>query len=112
MRIGGNHAAEFISAFEEIPPPLPIKKAAAANSPLDNAIWLVWKYEGDSTLFGLMEKKEFPYNVEQLLFDRELKLPRGPRRKAVSIRLLMKQLLEALKACHNSGGDGRKSDCQ
>lgn len=25
--------------------------------------WLLWKYEGESTLAGLMQSKEFPYNV-------------------------------------------------
>ena len=100
MRIGGRHCAEFVTAFEESSPPSP----RAGSSPLDNAIWLVWKYEGDNTLFDLMEKKgEFPYNAERLLFDRELKLPKGPRRKLVTVKLILKQMLEALGACHNSG---------
>ncbi len=97
MRIGGGHCAEFVTAFDEDSP-------SVGGSPLDNAIWLVWKYEGDNTLGSLMEKKEFPYNAEQLLFNRELKLPKGPRRKLVAVRLIMKQLFEALGACHNSGG--------
>lgn len=95
LRVGGKHCAAFITAFDETSP--------SVGSPLDNAIWLVWKYEGDNTLYNLMEKKEFPYNLEPLLLNRELKLPRGTRRKLVTIRMVMKQLVEALQACHNSG---------
>jgi len=99
MRIGGKHCAEFVTAFEDT-----MLSPKAGVSPLDNDIWLVWKYEGNNTLFDLMEKKnEFPYNMETLLFGRELKLPKGPRRKMVTIRLIVRQLLEALKACHGSG---------
>lgn len=94
-RIGGRHCAEFVTAFDESSP--------SVGSPLDNAIWLVWKYEGDNTLWTLMEKKDFPYNLEPLLFKRELKLPKGARRKLITVRLALKQLLEALAACHNSG---------
>lgn len=99
MRIGGQHCAEFVTAFEDSS-----LSPNAGISPLDNDIWLVWKYEGNNTLFDLMEKRnEFPYNMETLLFGRDLKLPKGPRRKLVTIRLIMRQLIEALKACHNAG---------
>ncbi len=98
MRIGGKHCAEFITAFDESDP------SSNTNSPLDDAIWLVWKYEGNNTLWDKLEnKKDFPYNIEETIMGRELKLPKGPRRKLVTIRLVMKQLLQALEACHNSG---------
>ena len=29
--------------------------------------WLLWKYEGESTLAGLLQSKDFPYNVR--IFD-------------------------------------------
>ncbi len=47
-RIGGGHCAEFVTAFNESSP--------SVGSPLDYAVWLVWKYEGDSTLYNMMEK--------------------------------------------------------
>lgn len=94
-RVGGDHCASFITAFGETSPSI--------GSPLDNAIWLVWRYEGDNTLFDLMQKREFPYCLEPLLLNRELRVPKGPRRKLVTIKLVMKQLLEALAACHSTG---------
>ena len=52
----------------------------------------VWQYEGDYTLWDLMQKKEFPYNMEPLLLGGELDLPKGPRRKAVTIQLVLQQV--------------------
>jgi serine/threonine protein kinase len=95
MRLGGNHVAEFITALDD--------PAPSVASPLGNAIWLVWKYEGDSTLYSMMEKKDFPYNLEALLFTRELRLPKGPERALATVRLAFRQLLEAVKACHSTG---------
>lgn len=94
-RLGGKHCAEFITAFGE--------KSPKVGSLLDDAVWLVWRYEGEYTLFDVMQKKEFPYNVEPLLLGRELRLEKGIRRKAVVIKLIMKQLLENLAACHATG---------
>lgn len=34
----------------------------------------MWKYEGDNTLYDLMQKRDFPYNAEPLLFGKELPL--------------------------------------
>ena len=58
------------------------------------------------------QKKEFPYNLEQSLFGRELNIPRGPERKAAILRVATQQLLECLEACHAVGawlglGEGR-----
>ncbi len=47
--------------------------------------------------------QDFPYSLEPLLLDRELRLPKGPQRKLVTLRLVMRQLLEALAAAHNTG---------
>ena len=33
-------------------------------------MWLVWRYEGDFTLADMMAKREFPYNLEQMLLGR------------------------------------------
>ncbi|GLI62557.1 hypothetical protein VaNZ11_005225 [Volvox africanus] len=114
-RVSGSHCAEFVTAFDEaLNVPLPEGaggRAAGAPAPptwsggvLDSgAIWLVWYYEGDNTLMSLMEKREFPYNLEPLLFGRELRAPRGPVRELVTIKETMRQLLTAVAACHANG---------
>lgn len=51
----------------------------------------MWQYEGDYTLYDLMQKKEWPYNLEPLLFGRELNIPKGPQRRWLSLRVVMKQ---------------------
>ncbi|KAK9816689.1 hypothetical protein WJX72_003731 [[Myrmecia] bisecta] len=91
MRAAPGCFADFITAFEE------------GDGKPDDPLWLIWQYEGDYTLYDLMQKKEWPYNLEPLLFGRELNLPKGPRRKAVSMQLVMQQLLTALAACHRTG---------
>ncbi len=64
---------------------------AVAQEPL----WLVWQYEGDFTLYDLMQKKEWPYNLEPLLFGRELNLPKSPRRRWITLRVIMQQVIAA-----------------
>lgn len=62
----------------------------------------------------MVQKKEFPYNLEQSLFGRELNIPKGPERKAAILRLACQQLLECLEACHSvgaCGGGARGSGC-
>ena len=54
-------------------------------------LWLVWRYEGDYTLYDLMQKKDWPYNLEPLLFGRELNIPKGPERRWLSLRIVVKQ---------------------
>ncbi|EFJ43255.1 hypothetical protein VOLCADRAFT_96564 [Volvox carteri f. nagariensis] len=115
-RVPGSHCAEFVTAFDEsLNVPLPEGAGGrSAGSPapptwsggaLDSgAIWLVWYYEGDNTLVTLMEKREFPYNLEPLLFGRELRAPRGPVRELVTIKETMRQLLTAVGACHANAG--------
>jgi serine/threonine protein kinase len=41
--------------------------------------------------------------MEPLLLGRELRLPKGRARRAVTVKLAMRQLLEALRDCHASG---------
>ncbi len=53
----------------------------------------MWQYEGDYTLYDLMQKKEWPYNLEPFLFGRELNLPKSPERRWLSLRTVMKQVL-------------------
>ncbi|PNW87375.1 hypothetical protein CHLRE_02g120250v5 [Chlamydomonas reinhardtii] len=109
-RVAGHHVAEFVTAFDEslnVPLPAAAGKRAAPvqpTSPLDaNSIWLVWVYEGDNTLSSLMERREWPYNLEPLLFGRELRAPRGPVRELVTIKEAFRQLVQAVAACHSVG---------
>lgn len=80
MRVAPNHIAKFITAFED------------GTGKVGEPLWLIWQYEGDNTLYDLMQKKDWPYNVEPYIFGRELDLPKGPRRRAVTLRLLMQQV--------------------
>lgn len=66
-------------------------------------MWLVWMDEGENTLYDLMTKRDFPYNLEPILLERELRLPRDKRRRLVTIKLVVRQLLEALEAAHATG---------
>ncbi|PRW20521.1 Serine threonine- kinase chloroplastic [Chlorella sorokiniana] len=91
MRWAPKSAAEFITAFSD------------GNAQFGDSTWLVWTYEGDYTLADLMVKKEFPYNLEQSLFGRELNIPKGPERKAAILRVAMQQLLDCLEKCHAVG---------
>uniref|UniRef100_A0A7S3VTM9 Protein kinase domain-containing protein n=1 Tax=Dunaliella tertiolecta TaxID=3047 RepID=A0A7S3VTM9_DUNTE len=100
MRFSQKSVAEFITAFDGGSTGPQKKKK---DSPLDDAVWLVWRYEGDNTLSDLIEDKDFPYNLEPLLLDRELRLPRGARRKQAIISLAMQQLFENLQAAHSTG---------
>ncbi|KAL3161226.1 hypothetical protein ABBQ38_009592 [Trebouxia sp. C0009 RCD-2024] len=95
MRAAPGCFAEFITAFEAE------EKSSKNKGP--EPLWLIWQYEGDYTLWDLMQKKDFPYNLEQALLGRELDMPKGPQRKAVTISLVMQQILEALKASHRTG---------
>jgi serine/threonine protein kinase len=89
--------ADFVSAFEGPP----VKKGDDEPS-----LWLVWKYEGKSTLFELMKDKNFPYNVEPYMFkDGEAPggLPPGARRKSIIIGKILDQILDALARVHGTG---------
>ena len=84
MRAAPGCFAEFITAFEA--------EETASKNRGPEPLWLIWQYEGDYTLFDLMQKKDFPYNLEQPLLGRELDMPKGPQRKAVTISLVMQQV--------------------
>lgn len=69
-------------------------------------LWLVWRYEGDFTLFDLLQKRDWPYNAEALMKGKgkgPLSQNRSPRRKMAIIRGIMKSILQGLRACHNTG---------
>ena len=50
-----------------------------------------------------VQRREFPYNLEPLLLDRELRIEKGPKRRLVMFKLVARQLLQMLAACHKSG---------
>lgn len=54
-------------------------------------------------LLFCLQKKEFPYNLEQALFGRELNIPKGPERKAAIIRVALQQLVQCLEKAHGVG---------
>lgn len=37
----------------------------------DSEYWLIWRFEGDSTLADLMQSREFPYNVGSLFHQHD-----------------------------------------
>ena len=84
MRAAPGCFAEFLTAFEA--------EETASKSKGPEPLWLIWQYEGDYTLFDLMQKKDFPYNLELPLLGRELDMPKGPERKAITISLVMQQV--------------------
>jgi hypothetical protein len=55
------------------------------------------------TLYDMMTKREFPYNVEPILLGRELRLQKDKRRRLVTLKLVLQQLLEALDTAHATG---------
>jgi len=88
--------ADFVTSFAGPP----VKRGE------DDSLWLVWKYEGSSTLFELMKDKSFPYNVEPYLFpggEVPGDLPPGTRRTAMIIGKVLDQILDSLARIHNTG---------
>lgn len=67
-------------------------------------LWLIWRYEGDYTLFNLLQKRDWPYNAEALMRGSgQPSQNRSVRRKAAIIRTMMKGVLQGLSACHANG---------
>lgn len=93
MRIAPRSFAEFLYAFEE------------DNGKQPDLLWLVWRYEGDYTLFDLLQqKRDWPYNAEAVMKGRKQPSSnRSPKRKLDIIRGMIRQILVGLKACHNTG---------
>lgn len=103
MRHSPRCAAEFLGAFLDAPPAGAVGPAGAAVGLGGSSVWLVWRDEGENTLYDMMTKRDFPYNVERLLLGRELRLPKDKRRRLVMLKLVLQQLLEDLAAAHSTG---------
>ena len=84
MRAAPGCFAEFLTAFEA--------EETTSKNKGPEPLWLIWQYVGAYKLWDLMQKKDFPYNLEQALLGRELDMPKGPQRKAVTISLVMQQV--------------------
>ena len=57
----------------------------------------VWQYEGDFTLWDIMQNKaksreQFPYCMEELLFGQPLEGAKDARRRQASVRLVLQQV--------------------
>ncbi|KAG2625995.1 hypothetical protein PVAP13_3KG279500 [Panicum virgatum] len=64
---------------------------------------LIWRFEGEDTLYDLMQSKEFPYNVETKILGDVQDLPKGIARENKIIQTVMRQLLFALDGLHSTG---------
>ncbi|CAI0458970.1 unnamed protein product [Linum tenue] len=74
-----------------------------SSSKKGSEYWLLWRFEGEATLYDLMKSKEFPYNVETLILGKVQDLPKGIERESRIIQTVMRQLLFALDGLHSTG---------
>uniref|UniRef100_A0A0C9S7J7 TSA: Wollemia nobilis Ref_Wollemi_Transcript_8305_1759 transcribed RNA sequence n=1 Tax=Wollemia nobilis TaxID=56998 RepID=A0A0C9S7J7_9CONI len=65
--------------------------------------WLVWKFEGDSTLADFMKDRNFPKNLEQIMFKRSLKGLDSLGKNSLIIKQIMRQIITSLKKIHDTG---------
>ncbi|XP_047980817.1 serine/threonine-protein kinase STN8, chloroplastic-like [Salvia hispanica] len=65
--------------------------------------WLVWKYEGDLDLGDYMKDRNFPLNLESVMFGRVLQGVESMERNALIIKQVMRQIITSLKKIHNTG---------
>lgn len=73
MRTSPLSCAEFLGAFLDSPS-APVGPAGAAAG-LGGCVWLVWRDEGECTLYDMMRGRDWPFNLEPLLLERPLRLP-------------------------------------
>lgn len=87
--------ADFVQGFLD----------ASASKGKGEEFWLVWRYEGKSTLADLMTNKDFPYNVEDAILGTGMgnDMPKGPARRNRILRTIMRQILSALAQLHSTG---------
>jgi serine/threonine protein kinase len=98
MRACPSSIAQFITAFGE-------------TENIGDPLWICWVYEGDTTLWSAMQKRDFPFNIENT-FKQEFKCINVPkadamfkdvRRRRKMYAKLMKQILENLASLHDEG---------
>ncbi|KAL2319424.1 hypothetical protein Fmac_028393 [Flemingia macrophylla] len=65
--------------------------------------WLVWKFEGDRTLADYMKGRNFPSNLESVMFGRVLQGVDSLKRNALIIKQIMRQIVTSLRKIHDTG---------
>ncbi|WOK96727.1 hypothetical protein Cni_G05434 [Canna indica] len=65
--------------------------------------WLVWKFEGDRNLAEYIKGRNFPFNLESIMFGRVLEGVDSVKRSALIIKQIMRQLITSLKRIHDAG---------
>ena len=75
----------------------------AFQDPKNDALWLVWNFEGEGTLADAMRDRQFPRNFERNLFGKSLDDLDGPERQAEVIKSILAQTLAALRDMHATG---------
>ncbi|XP_048236263.1 serine/threonine-protein kinase STN8, chloroplastic isoform X2 [Ricinus communis] len=65
--------------------------------------WLVWKFEGDRNLADYMKDRNFPFNLESVMFGRVLQGVDSMERNALIIKQIMRQIITSLRKMHDTG---------
>ena len=65
-------------------------------------LFAAWWSTFTTSAAGMMQKRDFPQNLERQLGVRP-DGSKGVQRKAVVLRLVMQQILAALRSCHDTG---------
>ncbi|KAJ7961063.1 Serine/threonine-protein kinase [Quillaja saponaria] len=65
--------------------------------------WLVWKFEGNRDLADYMKDRNFPLNLESVMFGRVLQGLDSAKRNALIIKQIMRQIITSLKKIHDTG---------
>ncbi|KAF5208235.1 Serine/threonine-protein kinase STN8 protein [Thalictrum thalictroides] len=65
--------------------------------------WLVWKFEGDRDLGNYMIERNFPLNLEIIMFGRVLQGLESVERDALIIKQIMRQIITSLRKIHDTG---------
>ncbi|KAK6921783.1 Protein kinase domain [Dillenia turbinata] len=90
-RACSSSCADFVYGFLE------------SSSKKGGEYWLIWRFEGELTLYDLLLSKEFPYNVEAMILGEVQDLPKGLERENRIIQTVMRQILFALDGLHSTG---------
>ncbi|GMH15219.1 hypothetical protein Nepgr_017060 [Nepenthes gracilis] len=90
-RACASNCAEFLYGFLE------------SSSRKGGEYWLIWQFEGESTLAQLMLSRDFPYNVEMMILGEFQDLRKGLERENRIIQTIMRQILFALDGLHSTG---------
>ncbi|KDP21854.1 hypothetical protein JCGZ_00641 [Jatropha curcas] len=85
--------AEFLGSFV----------ADKTNSQITGGKWLVWKFEGDRSLADYMKDRNFPFNLESVMFGRVLQGLDSVKRNALIIKQILRQIITSLKKIHDTG---------